>query len=174
MGLICRCDHLKCSVAYTFAVPSQGTAAWGSQPSGSASPLKPADGSGSGDVRLRVAALEAALAAAHAETKRLTVTNEELVIARNTMLHDMQVCMHNKACCNSANAMFVVDSTAGKHTQERSGLVPQFACLLTIRAMPFDLGVRSLERRGLDCRHDWAMTDRHPHADGRQRGGPAR
>ena len=42
-------------------------------------------------MRLRVAALEAALAAAHAETKRLTVKNEELVIARTAMLNDMQV-----------------------------------------------------------------------------------
>ncbi len=93
------------SVTDIWQLPCQVAAAWGSQLVGSSSLSRPADGSGSGDVRVRVAALEAALAASHAETKRLIFTNEELVIARNAMLHDMQVCMHHMACCARATAM---------------------------------------------------------------------
>ena len=68
-----------------------------------ASLARTADGSGSGDVRARVLALEAALAAAHAETKRLAVKNEELLIARNTMLEDMQVKPRICQCCSTLN-----------------------------------------------------------------------
>ena len=111
-----RVHRFYLRVTDAWQCPCQVAAAWASQPVGS-SLSRPADGSGSGDVRLRVAALEAALAASHAETKRLTVKNEELVIARDAMLHDMQVCTHHKFRCASAKFMLVDDADLTKLTQ---------------------------------------------------------